>query len=281
MAAEKKLTAIAVTDHDTTKSARKITGKEPVTVIPGIELSVYDFELDYMDVHVLGLFIDPENPSLLSKLETLKKQREDQKKETISKIVALGYPMTFEEAASKARGSVGRPHIAKVLVEKYPEDFPDVKSVFDRLIGNGRPAYVDRKDSLTMEEAVRMIHDAGGIAVLAHPFLYEYDATKIVSDFKNAGGDGMEVYYDYETNANRRISHDLKTDKEPEHFQALLSSENFSNSFMAEKGEELAERFGLLESGGSDFHGSSKDQKFGDFGAPDEVFDKMKEAIKT
>ena len=105
MAAEKKLTAIAVTDHDTTKSARKITGKEPVTVIPGIELSVYDFELDYMDVHVLGLFIDPENPSLLSKLETLKKQREDQKKETISKIISQVWPHTGQMAGKDKSAS--------------------------------------------------------------------------------------------------------------------------------------------------------------------------------
>ena len=281
-AASAGLRAVAITDHDTTQGAMRITGKEPLEAIPGIEISVYDFESNYMDIHVVGLFIDPANPELLSKLGVLKKQREDQKKETIAKLVGFGYDITFEEAAAKARGTIGRPHIAQVLVEKYPDEFPSLKSVFDKLIANGKPAYVDRKDSLAIREAVDMIHAAGGLASLAHPFLYNYDLGRLVADFRKARGDAIEVYYDYETNIGRRIVYDPHVDAEgPEHFRGILQSENFSNRFMAEKGKVLAARFDLLESGGSDFHGPGKKQQFGSFGAPDEILERLKRALKT
>ncbi len=277
-AAKAGLRAIAITDHDTTKSAMEITGKEPLEVIPGIELSVFDHGLGYLDVHMLGLFIDPAHPSLLSKFKVLKKQREGQKKEMISKIASLGYDITFEEVLARASGSVGRPHIAQVLAEKYPGDFPSFKSVFDKLIANGKPAYVDRKDDLSIREAVRLIHDAGGLSFLAHPFLYGYDLNKLVGDFRREGGDGIEVYYDYESNIDRRI---VSEHDRPDHFRNIMLSENFSNRFMFEKGSALASRFGLLECGGSDFHGPSMNQKPGRFGAPDEVLERLKRELKT
>ncbi len=254
------LKAIAVTDHDTVMSAAKITGKEPMEVIRGIELSIFD--KNYMDIHILGLYIDPEDKGLNKKLKSIKTERENQKKAIIAKLKELSYEIPFKEVKAKAKGSIGRPHIAQVLVEKYPNDFPTVQSAFDKLLGNGKPAYVDRPIGFSLEEAISLIHSAGGLAFLAHPFIYRYDLDKLVADFEYADGDGLEVYYDYITNMPEANLNEAQNEEHVAHVQALASVGGF------------------LMSGGSDFHGAAKGQKLGAFGAPDEVLDKIKTEIE-
>lgn len=252
------LSAIAITDHDTLESARRISRKEPLEVIPGIELSVFDSKLGYSDIHILGLFIDPRSVGLNSKLEVLKTARERQKIATVDKLRSMGYDITFEEVRAKAAGTVGRPHIAQVLVEKYPKEFPNVASVFEKLLGNGKPAYIGREEGFSLKEAISLIHSAGGYSFLAHPFMYQYDIDRLVSDFESQDGDGLEVYYDYIRNR-------------PE----IRISEAENEELIAHM-EALAKVGGFMMSGGSDFHGKSKGQRLGEFGAPDELLLPMK-----
>ena len=254
------LKAIAITDHDTVESAAKITSLEPIEVIPGVELTVFDFGLNYLDIHVLGLFIDPKNRKLNSKLASLERQREDQKKETIKKLNELGYDISFEEVRAKAKGSIGRPHIAKVLVEKYPQEFPSIPAAFEKLLGNGKPGYIGRKAGFTLREAIDLIHAAGGLSFIAHPFVYPYNPAILAEDFRRLGGDGIETYYDYAFNRP-----ELKLSRE-------------DNARMIEDARSLASRMRLLECGGSDFHGKNKNQKIGIFGTPVEVLTKLKAA---
>jgi predicted metal-dependent phosphoesterase TrpH len=251
------LRAIAVTDHDNVQSSAKITGKEPLTVIPGIEISVFDHALAYEDVHVIGLLIDPHDEALNARLGML--GREEQKKATISRLNELGYAITFEQAKAKSEGVVGRPHIAMALMEKYPSEFRTMSDVFNKLLGRGKPAYVGREAGFGLDEAINLIHGAGGLAILCHPFIYPYDVEKLVSVFKELGGDGMEVYYDYVAN---------RPDK------PITYKENDK---LREKAERLADANGLIHSGGSDFHGPGKrgHQKLGEFGAPDSLFEKL------
>ena len=254
------LRALAITDHDNVQSAKKITGKEPLEVIPGIELSVFDHELGYEDVHVLGLLIDPDSEPLNKRLDSL--GREAQKKATVAKLNELGYAITFGEVKAKSQGVVGRPHIAMALMEKYPAEFPSMAEAFNKLLGRGRPACIGREAGFGLEEAINLIHGAGGLAILCHPFILPYDAGKIVPQFKALGGDGMEVYYDYAANrVNPRTSEE-------------------ESARLMEKAKSLAQKYGLLESGGSDFHGAGKRgyQRLGEFGAPDEVLTALKAA---
>lgn len=253
------LKAIAITDHDNVQSAAKITGKEPIETIPGIELSVHDAELGYEDVHMLGLFIDPEHKALNLKLSSL--GREEQKKATIARLRDMGYEITFEEVKAKAKGVVGRPHISMVLMEKYPDEFPSMTEVFSRLLARGKPAYVGREVGFGLGEAISLIREAGGLSFLCHPFIYPYDTKKLLRDFKNGGGIGVESYYDYIRN------------------RPLVKITEEENTKLIQDALALADEFGLLPSGGSDFHGSrKKGQRLGAFGAPDEVLEKIKAA---
>ncbi|MFH0737890.1 MAG: PHP domain-containing protein [Candidatus Micrarchaeota archaeon] len=259
-AGRSKLRAIAITDHDNVESAKKITGKEPLEVIPGIEISVFDHALGYEDVHVLGLFIDTKDKTLNSKLDTL--GREEQKKATVEKLNELGYKITFAQVKAKSSGVVGRPHIAMALMEKYPAEFKTMSEVFNKLLGRGKPAYIGRESGFPLSEAIGLIHGAGGLAILCHPFIYPYDPEKLAAEFKELGGDGMEAYYDYEANrTDRKVS---KKENDRLVLDALA----------------LAKKHGLLVSGGSDFHGPGKrgHQKLGGFGAPDSVLAALKEA---
>jgi predicted metal-dependent phosphoesterase TrpH len=237
------LKAIAITDHDNIRSAKRITAGmgAGMEVIPGVELTVYDYPLRYHDIHVLGIFIDQKNAQLNSKLSKLEKEREAQKKATVSKLNKLGYKITFAEVKKKAKGVVGRPHIAMVLVERYPKEFRSLSDVFAKLA-----------------EAIALIHGAGGIAVLAHPFVYPYKPENLAGDFRRLGGDGMETYYDYATN------------------QPEVKRTAAENAGLIARGHSLAKKLGLLECGGSDFHGANKGQKLGRFGAPDALLARLK-----
>jgi len=256
------LKAIAITDHDNIRSAKRITAGTGagMEVIPGVELTVYDYRMGYRDIHVLGLFIDPENKALGSKLAKLEKEREAQKKATVTKLRELGYKITFAEVKRKAKGAVGRPHIAMALREKYPKEFRSVSDVFGKLLGRGKPAYLERRAGFGLAGAISLIHGAGGIAVLAHPFVYPYKPEKLAADFRRLGGDALETYYDYVTN------------------QPEVKRSRAENAELIARGRSLAKKLGLMDSGGSDFHGANKGQALGRFGAPDALLAGLKAA---
>jgi predicted metal-dependent phosphoesterase TrpH len=259
-AEEAGLKAIAITDHDTVQNARRLKDIESsVELIPGIELSVYDNKLGYIDLHVLGLFINPEEPRLLSTLERLEADREEQKKAIVERLNELGYGITYEETKAKAGGAVGRPHIARALMDRYPEEFRSIGEAFEKLLDQGKPAFLSRTAFFGLEDCIKLIHEAGGVAILGHPGFYRYDLKQLLHDFKRLGGDGIETIYDYAANSvfrgfreedGRRVGMEL---------------------------HKLAEEMGFLESGGSDFHGPNKGARLGALEVPDSCLDGLKE----
>jgi hypothetical protein len=257
------LKAIAITDHDNILSAKKIPGaKSSVELIPGIEITVFDDEFGYKDIHVLGLFIDVKNKKLNAKLAQLAREREKQKIATVEKLRELGYDITFEDVKSEAKGVIGRPHIAKALLRKHADEFDSISMIFVKLLARGEKAYVNREAGFSLRETITLIRESSGISILAHPDICGYDPKKLLSDFKSCGGNGVEVYYDYITNRP-----DVK----------ITESEN---KRITGRYRALAGEFGLLESGGSDFHGENKGQVLGRFGAPDGILPKLKSALR-
>ncbi len=228
-AKEKGLKAVAITDHDTihgNEEAIKEGVNEGVEVIPGVEISV-DYSPGTM--HMLGYFITTEDPILNEKLTLLQDSRADRNPRIIEKLNKLGLSLTYDEVVQvSGGGQVGRPHMAQVLMEKGY--IKSIKEAFDKYLGKGAPAYLD-KFRLSAVEAITMITDAGGIPVLAHPFtLYckssdELDA--LVKKLVNQGLQGLEVYYS-------------------EHDERKTSSYKL-----------LAKRYNLAITGGSDFHGKN------------------------
>lgn len=228
IAKEKGLFAIAVTDHDTTdgvKIALKKGQEMGIEVISGVEISA-DFEIE---MHILGLFIDVDNVFLQDKLKILEVFRKERNPKIIKKLRKMGYDISMEDVERVASGEViGRPHIARVLVQKGY--FDSTKAVFEKLLGFGKPAYV-KKEKLKPYEAIRAIKEANGIAILAHPHKYLYldeGPENVFEELKEYGLDGLEVY------------HSDHTDKET---RELL---------------EIAKKLDLVISGGSDFHGANK-----------------------
>ena len=227
-AKEKGLFAIAITDHDTTdgvKDAIEEGERLGLKVVSGVEISA-DFEIE---MHILGLFIDIDNEFLQQKLKMLEKFRKERNPQIIKKLRQMGYNISMEEVEKLALGEmIGRPHIAKVLVQKGY--FSTTKEVFEKLLGFGKPAYV-KKEKLKPQEAIEAIKKAGGLAILAHPHKYLYleeGSENVFLELKEYGLDGIEVFH---------------SDHNQIETSMLL---------------EIAKKLDLAISGGSDFHGENK-----------------------
>lgn len=217
------LDAIALTDHDTVDGvvdAQAAGDALGVRVVAGVELSAVD---DGNEIHVLGLHLGhPEY--IAAALEELKEARRDRARITVETLNALGIPVTLDAVfAIAGAGAVGRPHIAKALVAGgWARDFRDA---FDRWLGNGRPACIEKR-TVTFEEAARLIHDAGGLAVYAHP-----GSGASRADLEALAALGLDAV---------EVRHPSHTADEIVRLAALT--------------EEL----GLVPSGGSDWHGGSE-----------------------
>lgn len=191
-AVEMGIGVLAITDHDSwngideARSAAAVHGNK-LRVITGVELgSQYGDE----SVHVLGYHVDMEYKPLLDKMHEMRHARELRLQKMLDKLDALGYHVTVDACDPKNR-AVGRPHVAKALVAKGY--FSTVQEVFDALLKRGAPAYVPQP-KLSPEEAVSLIHGAGGIAVLAHPCeLSERSLVRTLLD--GCPFDGIEVYH--------------------------------------------------------------------------------------
>lgn len=264
LAIKKNIKAIAITDHDCTdgviKAIRYSKGKM-VEVIPGIELSCENKSFGFEDIHILGLFIDYNNKNLGEVLKKIRKSRLNEKKEIVRRLNKFGIKINFHEVLKIANDEVGRPHIAMVLVKKYPKRFKCVKQVFDEYIGKGKKAYVSTRFHPSIEEGVRLIHEAGGIAILAHPGAYNrLLSLRLIEFFVDCGGDGIETYYPYNKN------YECVTCKE---------SVNMIKFF-----NNLAEEKGLVRSGGSDFHGSIKHIDIGELNISYSIVKLLKERLR-
>lgn len=252
-AKQKGVTVIAITDHDTIDGnveAMTEGEREAVTVVPGVEISV-----DYApgSMHMLGFFIDIKNTALSEKLRLLQDSRADRNPRIIEKLNALGVNINYQEVIDiSGGGQVGRPHIAQVLLQKgYTRS---IQEAFDRYLGKGAPAYLD-KFRMEPADAIGMIIGAGGVPVLAHPFTLNCanadELEHLIKNLVSLGLAGIEVYYS-------------------EHSSKQVSVY-----------ESLAGRFNLLITGGSDFHGANVQgidlgKGRGGLAVPYELFEKLK-----
>ncbi|HEU4319483.1 MAG TPA: PHP domain-containing protein [Acidimicrobiia bacterium] len=244
------LEVIALTDHDTQEgiqSARTAAVETGIDLIPGVELS-----LSYHDggMHLLVLWLEPGAGPLQDRLHGLQLGRRERNSRIVDLLCAAGLPLTIEEVLEEAGGgSVGRPHIAAVMVARGY--VPDIRVAFDQWLGNGRPAYVSR-DRLEPEEAIALARESGAVPVLAHPHTLGIHTSGEMADMltrlKSAGLIGLEALY----SSYRRHERDGYVD--------------------------LAHRFDLVPTGGSDYHGAYKEglsigTGYGDLAVPASVMD--------
>ena len=168
-AADARLLAVAITDHDTiegVEEAAQAGSDIGIEVVPGVEVSA---EYSPGQMHIVGLFIDHHNQELGTWLSGIQGGRDTRNPRIIARLQELGLPITMDEVVKVAgEGSVGRPHIARVMVAKGFVD--DTQEAFDKYLAKGAPAYFDRLRA-TPEDSIRRIHSAGGLAILAHPNL--------------------------------------------------------------------------------------------------------------
>lgn len=192
------LSAIAITDHDTVEAvplAAELARGKGLEIIPGVELSTEIFD---QEIHILGYFLDIHNPELSKRLAEFQAVRVKRMIEMIGKLRQLGFGnIALEEVLSRSRSqSVGRPHLAALLVEKGWVG--SMSEAFDRFLGEGRPAYVG-KFKQTPNDAIAFVRRVGGVSALAHPMVNAKD--ELIPSFVEAGLDGLEVYYPHCSNA--------------------------------------------------------------------------------
>ena len=221
------LTAIALTDHDTTAGVAEATREGAAVglrVICGCEFST---RAPWGELHVLGYFLEPGHARLQAFLVETRAARRRRGEQMVGKLQRLGIPIEFADVdAQAAGGAIGRPHVARALVERGVS--ADINEAFERFLGRGRSAYVEKPlPALTC--VTGLVHDVGGLVVAAH--LGDHGTEGQIREFQAQGLDGIEV---------RHPSHAPVT-------EARLT--------------RIAERLQLAISGGSDWHG---DSKFGD-----------------
>ncbi len=256
LAEERGLTALALTDHDSVGGIVPLleaAETSAVEAVPGIELSA---ECARGTMHILGYFVDPACNELLKKIETVRVGRATRNMEILKKLNKLGYVLMWSDVEKHAgMDVVGRPHFAEALVERG--HVKSRKAAFDLLLAKGRPAYVERY-RYSARECIELIRQAGGISVLAHPATIHMpdDQLKgLVKGLAECGLGGIEAYY---------------AEHHPENI------ERFSG---------WAKEFGLVCTGGTDFHGANTpDLKlgtgFGQLRVPDEALVQLKAALK-
>jgi predicted metal-dependent phosphoesterase TrpH len=215
------VSVLSLTDHDSVRGvpeAREACRREGLVFIPGIELGV---GIGSDEVHILGYGVDAKGRSLQNALDQLAGERLDRMEKMIAALGRLGVTLTLEEVQSETGGGiVGRLHLASALVRRGHA--ANHNEAFQRWIGSGRPAYVQRK-LLSLRDAIDLIRDAGGVAVIAHPGLTRRD--ELIEYLVRLGARGLEVFH-------------------PKHDFADVS-----------RYLKMCAKFDLFATGGSDFHG--------------------------
>lgn len=242
-AAKRGVEILSLTDHDSTAGfdeARRAASSLGLRLIPGIELST---DLGPADVHLLGYGIDAESHPLQTFLSWQRETRVGRAMKIVEILREHGMPIeprrVFEIAGD---ATVGRPHVARALLEAG--HVGSVQEAFDLWLGNGKPADVNR-EKLPPADAIRVIHDNGGLVVVAHAIFIGEDYPAVLGQLAAWGIDGIETYY--------------------KHYDKATVSAH----------AELARRLGLATSGGSDYHGlgNPDDREIGDIPFPDEQVD--------
>ena len=258
LARKSGLTALALTDHDTVggvAEAAAEAAKLGLAFLPGIEISA---EIPAPGtLHILGYGVDPTSPALVELTRQLIEGRDNRNPRMVAKLNELGLAVTMQEWEAEAKGLVlGRPQLAAILMRKGY--VPSIKAAFDQYLGQSGAAYAD-KERLTSRQALSMIRESGGLPVLAHAsqLRTENDGQleTVVKGLVDQGLAGIEVFHS---------DHDA----------------DWVNKTM-----RLAQRYGLLKTGGSDFHGSNKkDIELGlarGRRVPRELFDELDDACSA
>ena len=250
LVAKQCLETVSITDHDSTEGLAEAYGaaKEypSLRIIPGIELSA---DIPGDEVHILGYFLDYEDPEFQTKLLEFRRGRVERAQMMVEKLDSLGVHLEWDRVRHFAGdGSVGRPHIALAMVEAgYCKEHKDA---FEEYLGRNGLAYAERP-KMTPSEGVEMIKKVGGVPVLAHP-TYMNDMEAGISNLKPTGLLGMEVYYaQYDDDTVRHLA-------------------------------RLAREYDLIPCGGSDYHGlgNSGEPLPGTLGPPEETIHLLEEAAR-
>ncbi len=222
-ASQRGISVLGVTDHDTMDgldAASEAAARAGITLVPGVELST---TVDRAEVHILGYFVDSNDSDLQARLSDLAAARVRRVERMIARLHELGYPVDGEAILAQAEeGSIGRPHVARALMEIGAVD--SVNDAFERFLKAGRPAYIPR-DSFSPEDAVGLLVEYSVIPVLAHPFSTK-DIEGTLARLVPAGLKGLETYY---------------AEYSPEQHAQL---------------HVIADGWGLVPTGGSDYHGA-------------------------
>lgn len=229
LAKEQGLSAIALTDHDTIDglpAARQTAAKTGIELIPGIELST---DYNGIEVHILGYYIDTENPDFLHQLNLFRDRRDERNRKMTEKLQHIGFDITYEALTAAFPDSVlTRAHFARYLTDHGM--VKDMDTVFRKYIGNNCSCYVPR-EKITPFAAINLIRAGSGLAYFAHPVLCHMNYDRLdafIRSMKERGLTGLEaVYSTYMPGDERNM-------------------------------RRFASKYDLLISGGSDFHGSNK-----------------------
>ena len=238
--------ALALTDHDTVEGCARMAAAcaaAGIEFIVGAELTA---EHDHTEVHILGYFLDAQNQTLLTEIARFQAVRQHRIREMAARLNELGVPLEVESVFALANcRSPGRPHVARALVKAGLVS--NLDEAFERFLKKSRPAWVP-KARISAREGMDLIHQAGGLAVMAHPGLNRTD--DVIPALVDAGLDGIECFH---------TKH---------------------STVMAERYLEIAEKFNLLVTGGSDCHGFSKNKPLiGTVKLPYEYVEKMKAKV--
>jgi len=245
-AVQHDLQALALSDHDSVDGCERMAAscaKAGLEYIPACELTA---EQEHEELHLLAYFMDPTDPAFLEKIGQFQTVRQNRIREMVSKLNRLGMPVEVQRVFTLANcRAPGRPHVARALVEKGLCGSAD--EAFDRFLKRNRPAWVP-KFRMCAADGISLIHQAGGLAVLAHPGLNHSD--ECIPVLVEAGLDGMECIH-------------------------TKHSTSMSEHYL-----EVADRFGLLVTGGSDCHGRTKNGPLlGTIHLPYQHVEKLKQAV--
>jgi len=239
------LAAVALTDHDTVsgiEEARVRAAELGIELCPGVEMTAY---VGRAELHIIGLFIDCTESGVVDLLGELAREREARSGIIASRLRDIGIEITADEINALAAGVPGRMHVARALVERgYVSD---IREAFKRYIGDNGPGYVEKR-RLTPGEVIGAIREAGGISSLAHPGLSNRD--ELIPELARSGLDAIETYYSHHTS------------RQTKHYR------------------RLAAKNGLLETGGSDYHGVFKAlARIGEPHVPYELYERLRERV--
>ncbi|MDY6764386.1 MAG: PHP domain-containing protein [Halobacteria archaeon] len=251
-AKEHDLDAIAITDHDSisTDLEDRVKPVDGIELITGVEARA---EIDGTKIEILGYYVDPSNRRLRDTLEEIRGLRHKRNRELTERLNRVtGLDVSYDELRSEKPGVIGRPHFAEILVERGFVD--SISQAFDEYLGRDRPAYVET-EKLSYDEVLSVILGAEGVPSLAHPGRIRSDRVEeIVETLVGSGLEGIEVWYPYDE-----------------------SSIGMRSDVGVEEANEIAEKHGLVKTGGSDCHGPGSGHfRIGSVRVPEEELEELR-----